>query len=106
MPNAMLRGEVLGNTELRVDGRGAKDKLSQTPKSANDTTTAAVTDDQHGWKITIVMFILPWGSSLALALSVVLAKNFIGLLFSKWYGRCQKNTADRRPPTAATKIHL
>jgi hypothetical protein len=82
----MLRGEVfLGNTELRVDGRGAKDKLSQTPQSANDKTTAAVTDDQHG-RITMVMFILPWGSSLALALSVVLAKNFIGLLFQNESG--------------------
>ena len=84
----MLRGEVLGNTELRVDGRGAKDKLSQTPKSANDKTTAAVTDDQHRWRITMMMFILPWGGSLALALSVVLAKNnFIGLLFQSESGK-------------------
>ena len=94
----MLRGEVLGNTELRVDGRGAKDKLSQTPKSANDKTTAAVTDDQYGWRITMVIFILPWGGSLALALSVVLAKNFIGLLF-------QSESGVRKTPPPATKIH-
>ena len=96
----MLRGEVLGNTELRVDGRGAKDKLSQTPKKANDKTTAAVTDDQHGWRITMVMFILPWGGSLALALSVVLAKNnyFIGCSFKV------KVVSEKQ--NLSTKIHL
>ena len=36
----------------------------------------------------MMMFILPWGGSLALTLSVVLAKNnFIGLLFQSESGK-------------------
>ena len=48
--------------------------------------------------LAMVLFILPWGSSLALALSVVLAKNFIGLLF-------QSESGVRKTPPPATKIH-